>query len=264
MLIDTHCHLTDERYTSVAEVLNEFKLVGGGKAITVGYDLGSSEKCNQLADNFLEVYSMVGVHPSDANQLTESGLELLKTLSKNEKCVAIGEIGLDYHYDGYDKQVQQAAFVSQIELANQLNLPISIHSREATKDTLDILKSNKKMLNQGGVMHCFSGSVETAREYLNLGLYISFAGPVTFKNAGVLTEVAKFVPNDRFLIETDSPYLTPHPFRGSINQPKMVDFVAQKLAEIKKLDYKTVVDFSTNNAFTLFKKLKWTIPIFMN
>ena len=255
MLIDTHCHLTDERYNSVAEVINNFKLVGGGKAITVGYDLNSSISCDKLTKEFFEVYSMVGVHPSDAIQVTDEGLNLIKELSKNEKCVAIGEIGLDYHYDGYDKRLQQDAFIKQICLADELNLPISIHSREATKDTLDILKSYKSKLNQGGVMHCFSGSLETAREYLNLGLYISFAGPVTFKNAGVLTEVAKFVPNDRFLIETDSPYLTPHPFRGSVNQPKMVDLVARKLAEIKKIDYSVAVDLSTNNAHTLFKKL---------
>lgn len=256
MLIDTHCHLTDERYNSVAEIIKNFKSVGGVKAITVGYDLNSSENCVKLSNEFAEIYSIVGVHPSDCAQVTEEGLMLIKKLSQNEKCVAIGEIGLDYHYDGYDKQSQIDAFINQICLANDLNLPISIHSRDATKDTLDILKSYKSKLNQGGVMHCFSGSVETAREYLNLGLYISFAGPVTFKNAGVLTEVAKFVPNDRFLTETDGPYLTPHPFRGSVNEPKMVDLVAKRLAEIKNIDYENLIELSVNNAYTLFKKLK--------
>ncbi len=256
MLIDTHCHLTDERYTSVAEIIEDFKSVGGVKAITVGYDLNSSGNCVKLSKEFTEVYSIVGVHPSDCDQVTDEGLGFIEKLSQNEKCVAIGEIGLDYHYDGYDKQAQIDAFIKQIALADKLNLPISIHSRDATKDTLDILKSCKNNLNNGGVMHCFSGSVETAREYLNLGLYISFAGPVTFKNAGVLTEVAKFVPNDRFLTETDSPYLTPHPFRGSVNQPKMVDLVAKRLAEIKNIDYKDLTELSVNNAYALFKKLK--------
>jgi TatD DNase family protein len=179
----------------------------------------------------------------------------ISALTSHEKCLAVGEIGLDYYWKPFDKEKQKEVFIKQIELANQSKLPICIHSRDATLDTLTILKENKSKLSNGLVFHCFSGSVETAREVLDLGSYISFAGPLTFKNSRYTVEVAKFAPEDRCLTETDSPYLAPHPLRGTVNSPKNVSIIAAFLASVKGMEVERLAEQVFKNAKTLFKKL---------
>jgi TatD DNase family protein len=198
---------------------------------------------------------MTGCHPSDANGFDDNELCRISALTSHEKCLAVGEIGLDYYWKPFDKEKQKEVFIKQIELANQSKLPICIHSRDATLDTLTILKENKSKLSNGLVFHCFSGSVETAREVLDLGSYISFAGPLTFKNSRYTVEVAKFAPEDRCLTETDSPYLAPHPLRGTVNSPKNVSIIAAFLASVKGMEVERLAEQVFKNAKTLFKKL---------
>lgn len=255
MFVDTHCHLHDDKLVDIDKVVSEFERDGVEIAINAACCALTSEKGKDLAERFKSVYFMTGCHPSDVNGFDQQEFDRICALTSHEKCVAVGEIGLDYYWPGFDKQKQQDAFITQIELAYQSKLPFSIHSRDATADTLKILKENKSKLVYGAVMHCFSGSVETARELLNLGLYISFAGPLTFKNARSLPDVAKFVPFDRCLTETDCPYLAPHPLRGTINTPKNVSLVTAKLAEIKEMEISEFASIVMQNAKRLFTKL---------
>ena len=178
-------------------------------------------------------------------------INIIKDLAKNKKVVAIGEIGLDYHYDNTNKELQQKYFINQLEIANEINLPVVVHDRDAHKDILDTLKSIK--INNAGVVHCFSGSVEMAKELLKLGYYLGFDGPITFKNAQKTIEVLKYIPLDRILIETDAPYLTPVPFRGKRNNSMYLVHVIDKIAEIKGLDSEEISNITFNNAKTLFK-----------
>ena len=256
MFVDTHCHLHDEKLNDTDAVVEEYLTSGVGIAINMACCALTSEKGKDLAEKYSSVYFGTGCHPSDVNGFDANEFDRIKKLTSHKKCVAVGEIGLDYYWEPHDKDKQIQAFIAQMELANQVNLPISIHSRNATQDMVNILKQNKAKLTNGGVMHCFSGSVETARELLNLGLYVSFAGPLTFKNANAILEVASFVPFDRCLTETDSPYLTPHPFRGKVNGPKYIPIILQKLAEIKGVETEKMAEQVLLNAKTLFKKLK--------
>ncbi len=255
MFIDTHCHLHDEKFEDVKQVVADFVRDGVEFAINMGCSAKSSEVGKEFAEQFKEVYFAVGCHPSDVNGFDEVEFDRISNLTSHSKCVAVGEIGLDYHWEGFDKKKQIDCFIKQLELARHVGLPVSIHSRDATEDMLKILKQNKNLLTNSGVMHCFSGSIETARELLNLGLYISFAGPVTFKNAGRLVEVAKFLPNEVILTETDSPYLAPHPLRGTINQPKNVSLVTAFLANLKAVELSVFAENVMENARRLFKKL---------
>lgn len=255
MFIDTHCHLHDEKFIDLDKTVAEYLRDGVEIAINAACCALTAEKGRQLAEKYPSVYFMSGCHPSDVATFDEQELNKIKSLCSHKKCVAVGEIGLDYYWPGFDKQKQKEAFISQIELANEQKLPISIHSRDATADTLEILKNNRNKLTNGAVMHCFSGSVETARELLNLGLYISFAGPLTFKNARNLLEVAKYVPDDRCLTETDSPYLAPHPLRGTQNSPKNVSLITAFLAQLKEKEIQSFSQRIMQNANELFKKL---------
>ena len=202
------------------------------------------------------LYFAAGFHPSNLQDYQKGDEERLASLLQSPKGVAVGEIGLDYHYEDTDEAAQKRAFCAQLELAEALCLPVIIHSRDAAADTLRILKDNRAKLRAGGVMHCFSGSPETAKEYLKLGLYISFAGPVTFKNARRLDEVAKIVPPERILAETDSPYLAPEPFRGTLNTPKNVVQVYEKLAQLRGEELFALAARIKQNAKTLFYKLR--------
>ena len=202
------------------------------------------------------LYFAAGFHPSNLQDYQKGDEERLASLLQSPKGVAVGEIGLDYHYEDTDEAAQKRAFCAQLELAEALSLPVIIHSRDAAADTLRILKDNRAKLRAGGVMHCFSGSPETAKEYLKLGLYISFAGPVTFKNARRLDEVAKIVPPERILAETDSPYLAPEPFRGTLNTPKNVVQVYEKLAQLRGEELFALAARIKQNAKTLFYKLR--------
>lgn len=202
------------------------------------------------------LYFAAGFHPSNLQDYQTGDEERLASLLQSPKGVAVGEIGLDYHYEDTDEAAQKRAFCAQLELAEALCLPVIIHSRDAAADTLRILKDNRAKLRAGGVMHCFSGSPETAKEYLKLGLYISFAGPVTFKNARRLDEVAKIVPPERILAETDSPYLAPEPFRGTLNTPKNVVQVYEKLAQLRGEELFALAARIHENAKTLFYKIR--------
>ena len=202
------------------------------------------------------LYFAAGFHPSNLQDYQKGDEERLASLLQSPKGVAVGEIGLDYHYEDTDEAAQKRAFCAQLELAEVLSLPVIIHSRDAAADTLRILKDNRAKLRAGGVMHCFSGSPETAKEYLKLGLYISFAGPVTFKNARRLDEVAKIVPPERILAETDSPYLAPEPFRGTLNTPQNVVQVYAKLAQLRGEELFALAARIKQNAKTLFYKIR--------
>ncbi len=256
MFIDTHCHLTDEVFSDVKSVVDGCNKDDVRLLINAGYNMPSSVGGAELSKGFKEIYFLCGFHPSDAEDFNNETIDNLLSLSRNEKCVGIGEIGLDYHYDGFDKKLQQKVFITQLELAKSLNLPVCIHSRDCTEDMIKILKDNKDKLINGAVMHCFSGSLETAKILWQMDIYTSFSGTLTFKNAKNLIEVAKCVPNDLYLTETDSPYLSPHPFRGETNSPQKVKYVALKLAEIRQQPVEVVTNQIKNNALNLYKKIK--------
>lgn len=210
MYIDTHAHLNyEDKYGDLDALLAEIAAAGVDTVINVGWNCDSSALAAKQAEKYPQLYFAAGFHPSNLSDFREGDYERIAALLASPKGVAVGEIGLDYHYDGTDEAAQKRAFAAQLELAYALKLPFCVHSRDAAADTLRILKDNRGKLAYGGVMHCFSGSPETAKEYLKLGLYISFAGPVTFRNARRLDEVAKEVPSDRILAETDSPTLPP-------------------------------------------------------
>lgn len=257
MLIDTHAHLTDEKYKdnidNIISNLTENKIE---KVFTVAYDKLSIRETFSLAQKYPNIYAIIGIHPEEVQDYDSETINLLRKYAKNEKVVAIGEIGLDYHYDNFDKEKQKEIFIAQIKLAHELQLPISIHNRDSIGDCLEILKENKDYLTHGGVVHCFSESVEIYKEIKKLGLKIAFGGILTFKNSITAPKVCEIADLDDILIETDCPYLTPHPYRGLVNEPKYTSLVAQKIAEIKGISYDTVVETTTNNALELFKKAR--------
>ena len=216
----------------------------------IGCDIESSRASIEWTKKDEKIYGTVGIHPEFANLWNEEQREEIKRLSKNEKIVAIGEIGLDYHWeDNPSKEDQRKCFEEQIEMAKELNLPICIHSRDADQETMDILKAHDAFKSLPAVLlHCFSGSAELAKQYVKLGAYISIAGPVTYKNNRKTVEVVKEVPLERLLIETDSPYLTPEPNRGKPNCPSNVKYTAMKIAEIKGISFEEVADATYDNA----------------
>ncbi|HVJ50725.1 TatD family hydrolase [Desulfitobacterium sp.] len=251
MIWDTHAHLDDPRYREdFDQVLENMKNAQISRVTNVGYDLASSEHSVDLAHRYDFIYAAVGVHPHDAEGVTPETWGTLLQLAKDEKVIGWGEIGLDYYRDLSPRPVQQEIFIQQIELADQAGLPIIIHDREAHGDLLKIVKEHPP--KHGGVFHCYSGSWEMAKIVLNLGFYLSFAGPLTFKNARHTVEVASKVPLDRFLVETDSPYLTPEPYRGKRNEPTYVREVVARIAKIRELSLKEVAQQSFQNAVRLF------------
>ena len=255
MLIDTHVHLNDKRFADgYRGIISDFERDGIGAVINVGFDRPSSEEALRQAVENERVYCALGVHPHDSKDYTDADGEWF-VLPHGSKVVAIGEIGLDYHYDLSPREKQKAAFIKQLEVADAAGLPVIIHLREAAGDMLDILKTNRARLKNGFVMHCFSETPEYMREVLNLGAYISFAGPVTFSNARYAAECARLVPQDRFFVETDCPYLAPVPKRGQMNIPAYVRYVAEKIAEIRGTAFEEIERQSAANAKMLFKKL---------
>lgn len=254
MFVDTHCHIDDPKFLDVDFVVKSFIDAKVDFAINMGCDIDTTKNGKALSEKYQNVYFAAGFHPSEIDGLTAESLEVIRQFALHDKCVAIGEIGLDYHWEPFDKNKQIDGFIKQIDLANQLKLPISVHSRDATEDMIKVLKEFAPKYQ--GVMHCYSGSVETAKILLDLGFYISFAGTLTFKNARNLVEVAKYVPTDRCLTETDSPYLAPTPYRGCLNSPAFVPLVTEKLAEIKGFSVEEVAKLVKENAKRLFYKLK--------
>ncbi len=248
-VIDTHAHYDDSAFdTDRNELLNDILGTSVEKIITIGCSLESSRNAIEIAEKFPSVYASVGIHPSDCMGLPENYIEILSEMSRSKKVVAIGEIGLDYHYDGYDRDTQIDCFVKQLELAEKLSLPVIIHSREATADTMDILRKYKPR----GVVHCFSGSVETAHEIISLGMMISFTGVLTFKNSKKAVEACKEIPIERIMLETDSPYMSPVPHRGDRNNSSYVFHVAEKVAEIKNMTVDEVIKICNDNANKFF------------
>ncbi len=257
MLIDSHVHLDDARYDGDRiQMLSRGRDAGVSAFVTIGCDLASSRAAVALADSHSNVYATVGVHPHEVKCIENGWYEELKNLSKHPKVVGFGEIGLDYHYDLSPREVQRRRFREQISIARELHLPMVIHTREAQEDTISILRE-ERAAEIGGVFHCFSGDAWLAKDALDLGFHVSFSGIITFHNATILREIVKTVPDNRLMIETDAPYLTPVPFRGKRNEPAYVKYVAQKIAEIKEgpspSAFEHIAQLTTDNTKRLFK-----------
>jgi len=256
MLIDTHTHLDDSRYDSDRDLMvARARDAGVEHMITIGCDLATSRAAVALAEQYPFVYASVGVHPHEVKHIADGWYEELRRLAGHKKVVAYGEIGLDYHYNHSPAVEQRDRFREQLHLARQLRLPVVIHTREAQEDTVQILKEEWSP-ELGGVFHCFSGDAWLAQDALDLGFHLSFSGILTFQNAGMLRDIAKTVPLDRLLIETDCPYLTPVPHRGKRNEPAYVRHVAETLATIfDGTDIEAVAKHTSTNARRLFKIL---------
>lgn len=253
MLIDSHVHLDDERFDGDRDILiKSLKSNGIELVINIGADMKSSVDSIELAKRYDNIYAAIGVHPHSASEMTENTLDELRDMAKEDKVIAIGEIGLDYYYDNSPRDIQRKWFREQLELAKELDLPVIIHSRDATKETYDIIKEAQDGTLRG-VLHCFSGSVEVAMEYIKLGFYISIGGTVTFKNSRVVREVAEAVPLDKFLVETDCPYLTPEPYRGKRNEPMFVKYAAEKIVEIRGISFEELSKATNKNTKELFR-----------
>ncbi|MBO2516477.1 MAG: hydrolase TatD [Clostridiales bacterium] len=251
MLFDSHCHLDDERFNEDRDdVILDISRSGPAKCMCVGSDLESSRRCIALSEKYDFIYAACGVHPHEAKDAPEDYLVQLESLLSHKKVHALGEIGLDYYYDLSPRDVQKKVMNEQIDLAVRLDVPVIFHIRDAHGDMIDILRARKQLPR--GIIHCFSGSAETAAEYLRMGFYISFAGPVTFKKAPHLWEAAAVVPLDRLMIETDSPYLAPEPVRGRRNDPRNVKYVAEKLAALKGISPDELAGITYNNAMTVY------------
>ena len=253
MLIDSHAHIYDEMFGQGGDqkIVADMKSDGLEYIVCVGCDMDSSETCVFLADKHPSVYATVGVHPYDADTVTPDNIKRLRELAKCKKVVAIGEIGLDFHRPGSNRELQIKAMIMQYDLARELKLPMVYHIRDGFGEFYEFAKSRD--FPQGAVLHCFSGSAEIAEYYVKKGFYISFSGTVTYKNAVNLARAASVVPTERLLIETDSPYLTPEPIRGEpINYPKNVRYVADKLAEIRGVTPAEIEKATAENAKAVF------------
>ena len=260
-MLDIHCHLTGDDYDNLGgadEVLFHAKQNGVSLVVCSGYDLVSSMESKEIAKRNDGVYFCAGFHPSELGKFQDGDFKKLYELCKNEKCVAVGEIGLDYHFDDNPpKDTQKEFFIKQLQMADELGLPVVIHSRDSAQDTLELLKANKHLLKYGGLLHCYSYSPEMVESFVALGLYFSFGGPCTFKNAKKVQESVRLVPATRLLSETDAPYLTPVPHRGEFpNQPKYVGHALEKMAEIREENVKELEKQIDENAKRLFSKLK--------
>lgn len=257
MIIDTHCHLnSEELYSKRAECINKALLLGVNKMIVVGYDVASSKLAIEIAKEYSGIiYAAVGIHPSETIKVESDALQIIEQLAQEPQVVAIGEIGLDYYWKEAPKDLQKQYFAEQIKLAYKYKLPFIVHMREATEDTLELLNENHQFIRKG-IMHCYSGSKESVNDFVKLGLYISFGGPLTFKNARVPKEAIKCVPASRLLIETDCPYLTPHPFRGKENEPANVTLVAKEAATILDISYEELCQTTYDNSLRIFDLCK--------
>ena len=247
LIFDTHAHYDDERFEGIRdELLESMHQNGVGKIVTCGCDKVSSEAALSLAEKHPFVYAAVGIHPCNIDSGTT--VDDIRRLATHKRCVAVGEIGLDYYWEPEKKAKQIDFFEKQILLAKELNLPVLVHDREAHEDTLNILLKHKPK----GVLHCFSGSVETAKQLIDIGMYIGIGGVVTFKNARKLPEVVAAIPDDRLLLETDCPYLAPEPYRGKLCHSGLIALTAQKVAEIRNTSREEVLNLSMQNAKSLF------------
>jgi TatD DNase family protein len=253
MLFDSHVHLNDDPlYPKAKDLIRRAMERGVTKFNVVGYDPEMNRRAIQLAEQFDNVYATIGFHPTSISTITESDWRQLEVFLTHPKVVAVGECGLDYYWDKATELIQKEAFIRQIKLAEKVGKPLVIHMREAAKDTLDILKEHKKK-SVGGIMHCYSGSVEMVDDFVKLNLHISLAGPVTFKNARVPKDVARVVPEHRLLIETDSPWLAPAPYRGKENEPMLLHHIASEIASLRGITYEAISEITYENTCKLFK-----------
>jgi TatD DNase family protein len=252
MLIDTHAHFDAEAFAADrADAIDRARAAGVSHIVNIGFNRETIQSTLALSEQYDFIYAAIGWHPQDAVFLQAGDLAWIESLCTHPKVVAIGEIGLDYYWDTSPKDVQQQVFREQIALARRVGKPVVIHNRDAHRDVVDMLRAERAD-EVGGVMHCFSGSWEIAKECLDLGFYISLGGPVTFKNAKTPKEIAQNVPLERLLIETDAPYLAPHPHRGKRNESAYVSLVAAEIATIRGLDYAEIVQITHENARKLF------------
>lgn len=248
-LVDTHCHLDNQQYNEdrdkiLKEIEESMEFV-----VNIGYDIKSSENSIGLANKYKNIYATIGIHPTDIEEIfTEENYNTLKKLGNSEKVVAIGEIGLDYHWMTKEKEIQKNWFRKQMELGKELNKPVVIHTREATADTVEILKEYPEVK---GILHCYPGSYETAKEIME-NYYFGVGGVLTFKNSKKTVEFVKQIPLEKIVIETDAPYLTPEPYRGKRNHPEYVKFVIEKIAEIKEISFEEVLKVTTENAKKIY------------
>ncbi len=250
MLFDSHTHLDDKKFNDDRiEVIEKIKAGGVSKLVNIGCDIKTSENSIRLAEKYDFIYATVGFHPCDTGNITEEHIEKIKQLAQHKKVVAIGEIGLDYYWDSVPRDVQKYWFERQMKLAEELEMPVTIHNRDAHEDTFNICKNSTAK----GIVHCFSGSKEMAVEFVKLGYYVSFAGPLTYKNNVKSVEAAKAVPMDRLLIETDAPYLAPDGFRGKRNDSSLVRYTCEKLAEIKGVSFEEMAQITYKNAMHVYK-----------
>ncbi|PXX52602.1 TatD DNase family protein [Hungatella effluvii] len=253
MIFDTHAHYDDEQFDEDREELLASMQAYGVEAVTnIGASLASSQNTIELTKKYPFVYGAIGVHPNEVDELNEDGIAWLKENSALPKIVAVGEIGLDYYWDEPGQEVQKKWFLRQLELAREVKLPVVIHSRDAAKDTLDIMKSFHAE-NLGGVIHCFSYTKEMAREYLNMGFYLGIGGVVTFKNAKKLKEVVEYMPMEQMVLETDCPYLSPVPNRGKRNSSLNLPYVVEEVARLKEISVDEVIEITNRNAKTMYR-----------
>lgn len=248
---ETHAHMDDARFDEDREtLLADLPNHGIAYLINIGANMESSLSSIALADRYSYIYAAIGVHPHDAEEMQHEDLDKLAKLSEHPKVVAIGEIGLDYYYDNSPREIQKQRFIQQIELANRLNLPIIIHSRDAVADTYDLIKQHNK--NSPVLLHCFNQSTEMAKQYIRLGAKLAIGGTVTFKNARMIKEVIREIGLEHFVLETDCPYLTPVPFRGKRNDPSKLVYIAEAIAELKGITLEETVAATFENAKSFF------------
>lgn len=248
MLIDSHCHLLSSEYDDVKKAINDAFKSGVDKIIVNGYDLKSSKEAVELSKEYENLYVAIGIGPENIDSITDEDIKSIKALVNNKKVVAIGEIGLDYYWTKENKERQIYVFEEMLKIAKESNLPVIVHNRDATKDIYELLKE----YNVKGIIHCFSGSVETAKEFIKLGFLIGIGGVVTFKNAKHLKEVVQNIPISSISLETDSPYLTPEPFRGKKNNPAYLTYIVKKIAELKGINEEEVRKVTSCNVISKF------------
>ena len=253
MLIDSHCHLYYEPYVNnMTNTILECKAKNINALLSISVDLKTSLINIDLSNKYKEIYCSIGIHPNEINKNSSASIEKIKNIyKKKSKIIAIGEIGLDYSRD-FDRDNQLSYFEKQIQISSELSLPVIVHTRDSNSDTLSVIKNHSTKLKNKFLIHCFSGNISFAKALLDLGCYISFSGLVTFKNTIDISDAAKYVPLDRLLVETDSPYLSPHPLRGKVNSPKNVVLVAKKIAELKKVDITIIENQTTDNFYNFF------------
>jgi len=253
MIFETHAHYDDDAFDKDRdELLSSMMEKGIEYIVNIGSGIEESLATVELTKKYPFVYGSVGIHPSELVGLTDEKFKIIEEAVKLDKIIAVGETGLDYHYKNLDKEAQKKWFIRQIELARNVKLPLIIHSRDASKDTLDIMKAEKTS-EIGGVVHCYSYSKETAKDYLDMGFYIGIGGVITFKNAKTLKEVVEYMPLDRILLETDAPYLAPEPFRGKRNNSLYLPYVIKEIAKIKNISEIQVEEVTYNNAKTMYR-----------